>query len=400
MDEVIFEEFKGTGNSEIILDRKVADKRTFPSMDITRSGTRKEELLVPPDILKKMYVLRRILNPMGTVDAIEFLLGKLRETKTNANFFEFDEHLSSPPGLRRDLDPSKTRAKERVAPCPNRRSRPSPISEWRSTVSMRQMHELLIERGRVIDRLIEIKTRQGGGSAFRPAREASMMRAIAERHRGRLPLDTVESIWRVIISTFTYIQAPYSVHIDVSGDDAANARLCPVPFRLHRSMRAALRAPRTSSALSADRAAIWACLRSTAVRGPAPGGRGSRRRTRRRSSPGCRSWSAPIIPRACRCSSSRNHWSTGPRARWCSSRLRSTAGAPIFRRRCAGSARKSIGSAANGMGLALLVARPGAVAADAVSEALRSAGGADVRASEVGAHADRFDASALRNRAN
>ena len=93
MDEVIFEEFKGTGNSEIILDRKVADKRTFPSMDITRSGTRKEELLVPPDILKKMYVLRRILNPMGTVDAIEFLLGKLRETKTNANFFEIDEHI-------------------------------------------------------------------------------------------------------------------------------------------------------------------------------------------------------------------------------------------------------------------------------------------------------------------
>src|ERR1700726_2221918 len=88
MDEVIFEEFKGTGNSEIVLDRKVADKRTFPSIDITRSGTRKEELLVPPDILKKMYVLRRILNPMGTVDAIEFLLGKLRETKSNASFFE------------------------------------------------------------------------------------------------------------------------------------------------------------------------------------------------------------------------------------------------------------------------------------------------------------------------
>src|SRR5947209_6763474 len=89
MDEVIFEEFKGTGNSEIILDRKVSDKRIFPSIDITRSGTRKEELLVPPDILKKMYVLRRILNPMGTVDAIEFLLGKLRETpKGNAAFFE------------------------------------------------------------------------------------------------------------------------------------------------------------------------------------------------------------------------------------------------------------------------------------------------------------------------
>ena len=88
MDEVIFEEFKGTGNSEIILDRKVSDKRVFPAIDITRSGTRKEELLVPPDILKKMYVLRRILNPMGTVDAIEFLLGKLRDTKMNSEFFE------------------------------------------------------------------------------------------------------------------------------------------------------------------------------------------------------------------------------------------------------------------------------------------------------------------------
>jgi transcription termination factor Rho len=88
MDEVIFEEFKGTGNSEIILDRKVSDKRVFPALDITRSGTRKEELLVPPDVLKKMYVLRRILNPMGTVDAIEFLADKLRQTKTNADFFE------------------------------------------------------------------------------------------------------------------------------------------------------------------------------------------------------------------------------------------------------------------------------------------------------------------------
>jgi transcription termination factor Rho len=89
MDEVIFEEFKGTGNSEIILDRKVADKRVFPAIDITRSGTRKEELLVPADTLKKMYVLRRILNPMGTVDAAEFLIDKLKGTKNgNAEFFE------------------------------------------------------------------------------------------------------------------------------------------------------------------------------------------------------------------------------------------------------------------------------------------------------------------------
>ncbi|MCA0431932.1 MAG: transcription termination factor Rho [Proteobacteria bacterium] len=88
MDEVIFEEFKGTGNSEIILDRKVADKRVFPAIDILRSGTRKEELLVKADVLKKTYVLRRILNPMGTVDAIEFLLDKLRQTKGNSDFFD------------------------------------------------------------------------------------------------------------------------------------------------------------------------------------------------------------------------------------------------------------------------------------------------------------------------
>ncbi|MBX3494171.1 MAG: transcription termination factor Rho [Parvibaculum sp.] len=88
MDEVIFEEFKGTGNSEIILDRKVADKRVFPSIDILKSGTRKEELLVEKGQLSKMYVLRRILNPMGTVDAIEFLLDKLKQTKSNDEFFD------------------------------------------------------------------------------------------------------------------------------------------------------------------------------------------------------------------------------------------------------------------------------------------------------------------------
>tara|TARA_B110000438_G_scaffold302731_1_gene361368 strand:+ start:1891 stop:3183 length:1293 start_codon:yes stop_codon:yes gene_type:complete len=87
MDEVIFEEFKGTGNSEIILDRKVSDKRVFPSMDILRSGTRKEELLINDGTLKKMFVLRRILNPMGTVDAMEFLLDKISQTKDNEEFF-------------------------------------------------------------------------------------------------------------------------------------------------------------------------------------------------------------------------------------------------------------------------------------------------------------------------
>ncbi len=88
MDEVIFEEFKGTGNCEVVLDRKVADKRVFPAIDIMKSGTRKEELLVEKDTLSKTYVLRRILNPMGVMDAIEFLLGKLKQTNNNDAFFD------------------------------------------------------------------------------------------------------------------------------------------------------------------------------------------------------------------------------------------------------------------------------------------------------------------------
>ncbi|MES1157275.1 MAG: transcription termination factor Rho [Alphaproteobacteria bacterium] len=88
MDEVIFEEFKGTGNSEIVLDRKVADRRIFPAMDILKSGTRKDELITPKEHLQKMYVLRRILSPMGTQDAIEFLLDKLRSAKNNDDFFQ------------------------------------------------------------------------------------------------------------------------------------------------------------------------------------------------------------------------------------------------------------------------------------------------------------------------
>ena len=88
MDEVIFEEFKGTGNSELILDRKVADKRIYPALDITRSGTRREELLFTKDELSKMNVLRRIISPMGTMDGIEFLISKLKNTKNNSDFFD------------------------------------------------------------------------------------------------------------------------------------------------------------------------------------------------------------------------------------------------------------------------------------------------------------------------
>jgi transcription termination factor Rho len=88
MDEVIFEEFKGTGNSEIVLDRKLSDKRTFPAIDITKSGTRKEELLLKKDVLSKVWVLRRILTPMGVSDAMEFLIDKMKHTKTNHDFFD------------------------------------------------------------------------------------------------------------------------------------------------------------------------------------------------------------------------------------------------------------------------------------------------------------------------
>ncbi|MDR2831440.1 MAG: transcription termination factor Rho [Rickettsiales bacterium] len=92
MDEVIFEEFKGTGNAEIILDRKLADKRIFPAIDITKSGTRKEELLIDKAILNKIWVLRRILNPMGSIEAMEFLRDKLLLTKSNADFFNSMNH--------------------------------------------------------------------------------------------------------------------------------------------------------------------------------------------------------------------------------------------------------------------------------------------------------------------
>jgi len=88
MDEVIFEEFKGTGNSEIVLDRKIADKRVYPAIDIMKSGTRKEELLIENEKLQKIYVLRRILDPMGTTDAVEFLLDKLSQTESNDDFYD------------------------------------------------------------------------------------------------------------------------------------------------------------------------------------------------------------------------------------------------------------------------------------------------------------------------
>ncbi len=143
-----------------------------------------------------------------------------------------------------------------------------------------EMHELLIERGGIIDRLIAVKARQGGGSAFRPGREADMMRVIAARHRGRLPLDTVESIWRVIISTFTYVQSPYAVHADMSGGDAAmrdSARFhfgFTVPLVSHASPRETIAAVAASGRAERRRRSRHAARR-LAQRARRDGGRAS-----------------------------------------------------------------------------------------------------------------------------
>ncbi len=252
------------------------------------------------------------------------------------------------------------------------------------------MHDLLIERGGVIDRLIEIKRGQGGGSAFRPAREAAMMRAIAERHSGLLPFETVEGIWRVIISTFTYVQAPYSVHLDVSCSDAAmrdSARFhfgFTVPFVLHKSVGDVIQAVQVSTG----------DLGMFAIN----------------SLPGAAAWWAALAPAASPKVIARLPFVERPGH---------PAGAPVFvisNPLADGGARdvvlesvtidrwrsefpsvllpigaEIIGSAASTMGLALLIARPGEVPAGDVTAKLCSAGGADVRSVEVGAHARRFD---------
>ncbi|MFY9967999.1 MAG: chorismate mutase [Roseiarcus sp.] len=257
------------------------------------------------------------------------------------------------------------------------------------------MHELLIERGLIIDRLIEIKARQGGGSAFRPAREASMMRTLAERHRGRLPLDTVESIWRIIISTFTYIQASYNVHVDVSRGEAAirdSARFhfgFTVPCVAHRSAADVIAAVAESSGDlgmfpldgGPEAGAWWTRLAPP----PAPKVIARLPFVERPDHPaGLPVFviSQPLAEGAARDvvldSITLDQWRPKLPA------ALHSAGAEI------------IGSAADGMGLALLVARQGEATSQAVRAALWSAGGADVRSVEIGAHASRFDASTLR----
>ncbi len=259
------------------------------------------------------------------------------------------------------------------------------------------MHALLIARGRIIDRLIAIKTRQGGGSAFRPAREAAMMRALAERHEGLLPLDTVESIWRIIISTFTYVQSPYSVHVDVSRGDAAMRD----SMRFHFGFTAPCVPHMSASGVIGAVAAAAGDLGMFAVD----------------SGPGAGAWWMRLA---------------GPEAPKIIARLPFVerpdhpAGMPIFvvaKPLADGAARdvvieavtldrwrgdypqaiaalggEIIGNAADGMGLSLLVARPGVLPEGAAGLALIGAGAAEARSVEVGAHAARFDGSKLRPR--
>jgi chorismate mutase len=256
------------------------------------------------------------------------------------------------------------------------------------------MHALLIARGEIVDRLIQVKAQQGGGSAFRPGREAEMMRRIAERHRGLLPLDTVEGIWRIIISTFTYVQSPYRVHIDVSRGDAAirdSTRFhfgFTVPCVPHMSAAGVMDAVTSANG----------DLGMFALDG----------------GPGAGAWGMRLAP---------------PSAPKVIARLPFVergdhpAGMPAFviaKPLADGGARQVvleaatldrwrggypqaiadiggeiIGNAADGMGLSLLIARPGDLSPSAAASALSAAGADDVRTVEVGAHAARFDASGV-----
>ncbi len=259
------------------------------------------------------------------------------------------------------------------------------------------MHALLIDRGRVIDELIAIKARQGGGLAFRPAREAAMMRALVERHRGHLPLDTVESIWRVIISTFTYVQSPYSLHLDVSRGDAAmrdSARFhfgFTVPCAPHMSAKAVIdaveKAPNDLGMVAVD------------------GGRGAGAWWMSLVGAGAPKVIArlPIIERPDHPAGMPVFVVSKPLADGAArdvvleaTRLDRWRGA--YPQAIAALGGEIVGNAAEGAGLALLIARPGALPEGAAAEALIEAGAADVRSVEVGAHAARYDGSNLRPR--
>lgn len=257
------------------------------------------------------------------------------------------------------------------------------------------MHGLLMERGRIIDRLIAIKARQGGGSAFRPAREAAMMRALAERHEGLLPLDTVEGIWRIIISTFTYVQAHYAVHVDLSRGEAAmrdSARFhfgFTVPCVPHHGaggvIEAVADAPGDLGMFALDGGVAAGAWWTRLAPASAPKIIARLPMVERPHHPAGMPVfviARPLADGAARDVVIESVWLD----RW-----RET-----YPQALAALGGEIIGNAAEGMGLCLLVARPGSHESQAIAAALRGAGAADLRIAEIGAHAARFDSSASR----
>lgn len=255
-----------------------------------------------------------------------------------------------------------------------------------------ELHQLLIKRGEIIDRLIEAKARQGGGSAFRPGREADMMRGLVSRHQGLLPLDAVESIWRIIISTFTYVQSNYSVHADISGGDAAMRDCCrfhfgfTVPYVTHQGAGEVIDAVANSN--------------GDLGMAPVEGGAASGPWWRRLADPGAPKIIArlpfverpnhpagmplfviaqPLAEAAARevvlYAVAIERWLDDPPSRF------DALGAEI------------LDQGADGAGLSLLVALTGGASAELLREALVGAGALEPSIVEIGSHAARFDMS-------
>ncbi|MDE3177118.1 MAG: chorismate mutase [Pseudomonadota bacterium] len=256
-----------------------------------------------------------------------------------------------------------------------------------------EMHRLLIERSGVIERLIAIKQAQGGGSAFRPAREASMLRAIVERHEGRLPVDTVEGIWRIIISTFTYVQSPYAVHIDISRGESAirdSERFhfgFTVPVQPHFGAAGVIDSVARSSGdlgmFALDGGAAAGAWWMRLIEPDAPKVIARLPFVERPDHPA----GLPVYVVA-------KPLSDGGARQVVLEALWMDRWRPEFSFRLAEAGGETIGDAAWGNGFSVLVARPGDAAPDALAQALRDGGARDVRAREIGSHAPRFDLGA------
>ena len=253
-----------------------------------------------------------------------------------------------------------------------------------------EMHRLLIERSGVIDRLIAIKQAEGGGSAFRPAREASMLRAIVERHEGRLPVDTVEGIWRIIISTFTYVQSPYAVHIDVSRGEQAirdSERFhfgFTVPVTPHFGSSGVIESVARSGGdlgmFALDGGAAAGAWWMRLIEPDAPKVIARLPFVERPDHPA----GLPVFVIA-------KPLGDGGARQVVLEALWMDRWRPDFPFRLAEAGAEIIGEAAWGHGFSALVARPGEAAPDALSEALRAGGARDARAREIGSHAPRFE---------